>query len=367
MKLTTLFILFVVVISIPDGAYAGEMYDFYTGVRQLGMGGIYTTTVNDETSLLTNPAGLGKIRDLIFTVADPELHGSFNDTQVAKLDNASTVMTIQGLLDALQNAKGVHWHAKAQVFPSLVGPNFGIGLHAKYSYDAELSEDGTIYQLDYTNDFAAVTGFCFRFFGGILKLGFSGRLVDRVEVAKELDGTATNLELANVASEGTGVGVDGGLILSAPVVLFPTVAFVVRDIGNTSYTLNDGMIYTTAERPRDTEQRMDGGISFSPILSNHVRATIGFEYHGINTVADEKDQMRRVHAGTELNVADFFFLRAGLNQRYWTAGLELSSERFQFQVASYGEEIGTVTTSGDTTTINAREDRRWVGKFAFRF
>jgi hypothetical protein len=58
-------------------------------------------------------------------------------------------------------------------------------------------------------------------------------------------------------------------------------------------------------------------------------------------------------------MSDFFFLRAGMNQRYWTGGFEISTQRFQIQGATYGEEIGTVTVP--------REDRRYIGKFAIRF
>jgi hypothetical protein len=61
----------------------------------------------------------------------------------------------------------------------------------------------------------------------------------------------------------------------------------------------------------------------------------------------------------ELNYADALFVRAGMNQRYWTAGLELSIVNYQFQAASYGEEIGD--------DVTPREDRRYVVKFAFRF
>ena len=38
------------------------------------MGGAQVATVNDETSLLVNPAALGKLRDYFITVADPEIH-----------------------------------------------------------------------------------------------------------------------------------------------------------------------------------------------------------------------------------------------------------------------------------------------------
>ena len=49
-----------------------------------------------------------------------------------------------------------------------------------------------------------------------------------------------------------------------------------------------------------------------------------------------------------------------MNQRYWTAGLELAIANYQLQLASYGEEIGT----GPSAT---REDRRYIFKFAYRF
>ena len=52
-------------------------------LRQLGhhqgpiavgvQGGAGIAVVNDETAMLINPAGLGKLRDYIFTIADPEI------------------------------------------------------------------------------------------------------------------------------------------------------------------------------------------------------------------------------------------------------------------------------------------------------
>ena len=52
-----------------------------------------------------------------------------------------------------------------------------------------------------------------------------------------------------------------------------------------------------------------------------------------------------------------------MNQRYWTAGFEVASEKFSWQIASYGEEVGT-TVNGVTTN---KEDRRLTTKIAIRF
>lgn len=359
-RTSILFAFFATFISI-DSAFAQEAYQFYRGVRSLGMGGTYVTTVNDETALLSNPAGLGKLRDTTFTLIDPEIHGGFESTGIATLDKIGKVTDINDLYDTLQNGhRGKHYHAKAQLFPSIVGPNFGFGVLAKYSYDAEVNAAGTNYRLDYTNDYAAVLGFNFSFFGGILKIGAAGRYMTRVELHQDLTAPPTGTYiLKDLASEGSGLAADAGMIITAPIALLPSIGVVLRDIGTTSYNLRNGMIMSTATRPQDTKQSLDVSLGLYPIVSNRTRFTFTADYTSVLTASEETDAMRRIHAGMELNFADFFFLRGGMNQRYWTAGFEFATERFQIQGASYGEEIGVRPLQ--------REDRRFVGKLSFRF
>ena len=348
----------------PQAARSAEIFEFYTGVRQLGMGGAYTGVVNDETALLTNPAGLGKLRDMTITIADPELHGSFNDTGIARIGDVVKITDPTQLKTLLDENRGKHWHLKGQVFPSIVGPNVGFGIHRKVSYDAEMNADGTTFRYDYTSDYAIALGYCFRFFSGIMKVGWAVRAVDRAEIHKDFDTASTTDYSANSnVSAGLGIAGDVGLVITAPVAMLPTLSAVLRDAGGTNYNLTDGSQYSSTTRPERTPQKLDGALSFFPIISNHVRTTFTFEYHDILTASEELDSMKRLHAGLEFNFADFFFLRGGMNQRYWTAGIELASERFQLQAASYGEEIGTATAAG----ITPKEDRRFVGKFAIRF
>ena len=77
---------------------ARERYEFYNGVRQEGMGGASIGVVNDETSLMSNPANLGKLRDSYLTLVDPELTVSGNTTQQI-LDGANPLdlFQIQGV------------------------------------------------------------------------------------------------------------------------------------------------------------------------------------------------------------------------------------------------------------------------------
>lgn len=340
-------------------SWGAESREFYNGVRGLGMGGTGIATANDETALLINPAGLGKLRDYYITVVDPEIELGQDTEKVAGTD----VLKMSDPQDALNKALETPdklMHTRGQIFPSIVVPNFGVGVFAKQTIDSEFDSVNNVFKYDYTQDVAAVFGFNFRFWNGIIKVGASTRIVNRTEIHEDaIDPTRTDLTKGEFQREGMGVGSDAGLILTAPIALLPSLAAVYRDMGRTSYTFNDGMFNNTATKPDQTPETIDAALSISPILGRRVRSTWTAEYRNVMNKEKDKDPMRRWHAGVELNFADAFFLRGGMNQRYWTAGMELSMFNYQFQAASYGEEIGAYPTT--------REDRRYVVKFAFRF
>jgi hypothetical protein len=343
-------------------AFGAERFENFTGIRSLGMGGVAVATVNDETALLSNPAALAKLRTYIITVADPEFSLNTGVQTVSGGRNLADFANPQGLLAALAANPDVHYHSKVQLFPSFVVPNFGFGFFAKISYDSEYVSSQPVnsrYRLDYTNDYAFVLGYSLRIWDGRIKIGVAARVLNRVEAHGYYDETSTSLDFNTIASEGGAIAGDGGLILTAPWKLLPTLAATVHDIGRTTFNQGEGIFYKNGRKPADVPQTVDVGIGIFPIHSNQVRSTFSIEYRDVLTYSEETDQYRRLHVGYELNYADFMFLRAGMNQRYWTAGAELAIQKFQFQVASYGEEIGTVTTP--------REDRRYLGKFSFRF
>ncbi|MGE4130865.1 MAG: hypothetical protein AB7F86_04470 [Bdellovibrionales bacterium] len=338
---------------------AEERYEFYNGVRALGMGGAGVAVVNDETSLLVNPAGLGKLRDYFITIVDPEIEANSKLQTVAGLD-VHKMNDPQTALDKLNQHTGDRIHERVQMFPSIVVPNFGFGIYGKYEVNSEVNTTTNLFEYDYTNDYAMAMGFNLRLFNGIIKIGAAGRAINRTEVRRtDIDPTSTTLSLKTLASSGLGVAGDAGIIISAPIRYLPTIAAVYRDIGRTTYTLRDGMFLKTDTDPTSTPETVDVAMAIFPIMGKRWRSTFTVEYRDVLTVSDETDQMRRTHGGIEFNYADAFFLRGGYHQRYWTAGFELAIINYQIQVASYGEEIGTKDAP--------EEDRRYVAKFAFRF
>lgn len=357
---TLIFIL--LVLFLANLAHAGNYYEAYNGIRSLGMGGANVAVVNDETSLITNPAALGKLRSSYLTIIDPEIHTNGLVKGIME-DNKYNPLKIpykpQDMLDTLKQHPDKHSYSSLYLFPSFVVPNFGFGLLGSYSYDAQYSSAANEMSLQYHNDYSLLIGYNFKFFDGIVKLGFNAKYINRVEAKEDhIAGGSSGLSWDSIVNEGSGFASDVGLILTAPVFYLPTLAAVWHDVGDTSYS-HAGFFYDGRPRPESSKSSIDVGISISPILGKYGRMQITAEVKGVNTLSQEPDKAKRYHAGLEFNIYDKLFIRGGWNQRYWTAGLEIAAVNTQFQLASWGEEVGTPT--------NHQEDRRYGFKFAFRF
>ncbi len=366
MKWTFVFVTFLGLQTLTTAAYAqlGEKFDLFSGARSLGMGDAGIAVVNDETSLLVNPAGLGKLRNFYGTILDPELEMSSNAYGFNSANPISAPTNIEGVKTSLVEKPDAYYYAKGQIFPSFVARNFGIGIFAKQMLAARGNEDGTL-SVKQQDDLALVMGVNFRFFDGRVKLGLTGKAISRIEVDEvaldsTLDLSNASLAAAGQLREGVGVGYDMGLNLTAPWQMLPTLSLVARDMGGTSFDANSGLRGPeTSERPLALKQDIDVAVALFPIHNNFIRSSWTVEYRNLLTNQDDTSKTRYIHAGIEVNLADRFFLRAGYNQGYWTAGFESALENFQFQMATYGEEVGV----GDAKL----EDRRYLAKVGFRF
>lgn len=355
--------MFLIVFLLNRSVFAGEYRTFFEGIRALGMGGAQIAVVNDETALLANPAALGKLRNFYGTIIDPELDFSGNFLTLYQAKPFSGFFDPNDIKQTVLASPGKHYHAGAKFFPSFVAKNFGIGIFSHYLLDMEADSSTIMRHLYYRNDLAFVLGYNIRFFDGRIKLGFNAKLISRQEVDQtNIDtATVTDLSVAALGSEGAGLGTDVALILTAPWKYLPTLSVVARDLGNTKYDQmrNVRPLGNANAAPTATAQDVDIAMALFPIHNKYVRSTWTIEYKGYLTAQNDPDSSKRMHFGWEMNLGDLFFLRAGYNQRYWTAGLELATEKFQFQFASYGEEVGTATRN--------EEDRRVMAKFVFRF
>jgi hypothetical protein len=329
-----------------------EWFELYNNTRSLGMGGASIAVTSDDTSLYRNPANLGSIRDVYGTVFDPEIEGTSNLT--------ASQIDIKSVMNTLSTKNDTYYRAKQQLTPSIVRRNLGFGLIYKNEISAEITSAApTVMDTKYINDVGAVFGANLRLYDGRIKLGASTKFINRIEVQNSTLLNSGPTDLATIGSEGTAVAFDLGLLMQAPWKFIPTMGVVVRDVGDTAFDKKDGLRMRTAMRPAKVKQSVDAALALFPIHSKNFRSVWTLEYSDMTNSRNDTDSAKRVHVGIELNTKDTFFLRLGYNQRYATAGVEVASEYFMWQLSTYGEEIGTKDAP--------REDRRLSMKFALRF
>lgn len=354
-----IFLIPLLIVLTSESSYARERHEFYSGARCQAMGGACIGVVNDETALVVNPAALGKLRDTYGTLLDPEIEiNQLSMNEISK-NSALKAFQLEEIKSILDDNLDKSYHARLQLFPSFVAKNFGIGILGKFNLDARESSNGSTIDTFYRDDLTFILGYNLRFFDGRIKVGFNAKLISRIEVDDPALSAVGPLDYKSIASEGVGLSTDVGIIFTAPWTFLPAITAVVRDVGGTSFDQATGVRMTAASRPQLVKQDVDVAVALFPVHSRFVRSSWTLQYNGLLSLDQEEDKAKRMHGGMEFNFGDVFFMRAGYNQRYWTAGMELASERFQFQVASYGEEIGT--------QVQAEEDRRYTLKVAWRF
>lgn len=343
-----------------NSAFANnEWFESYNNTRSLGMGGASIAITSDETTLYRNPANLGSIRDVYGTVIDPEIEASSNFVKHVTAKSLGKAFEIPEVITVLSPNPNTYYHAKAQLTPSLTMRNFGIGLIYRNEISAEMDSTSTNLDLKYQYDIGAIMGVNLRLFDGRIKVGASAKLLNRIEVVNSALPVSGPTDLATLGSEGTALAFDGGLLIQMPWTYIPTLGVVVRDIGDTKFDKRDGLRLAANSRPATVIQSVDVALGLFPIHANQLRSVWTLEYSDVANSRNDTDNAKRIHFGTELNVRDLFFFRAGYNQRYWTAGFEIAAEKLQWQVSSYGEEVGTEDSP--------KEDRRYSTKISLRF
>lgn len=338
-----------------------EIREYFNGARMMGMGGASIAVVNDETALLSNPAGLGKLRDSYGTLLDPEFDLGQNVNGLYQDSPFTSPLDLGQVANSLNRSKNTYYHFRTQLFPSFVVKNFGIGIFYKYVLDLKMNAAGTAVETFYQEDAALHLGYNFRFFDGRVKLGVAGKLVSRIELNQAALAYPGNFGLQPLGTEGAAIGVDVGLNLSAPWTWLPTLAIVARDVGGTQFTAGKNLRYMPSTAPVPTPMTQDLDVAFAvfPIHANRTRSSFTIEAQKIMAAATSTAQTKYLHLGYEYNYADIFFFRAGMNGPWYTTGLELASENVQFQFATYGEDVGQGAT--------LLEDRRYIVKFTLRF
>lgn len=347
--------------SLPALAYMDPVNrEWFSTAKALSMGNAGIATADDPaTAMFYNPAALSALRNPTFEVFNPQFDMSTGNFSAAGgVKNLSKLTSLERTYELLNAKRGTPISLGTSVYPNISAKNFGFGILARWETGAYVDGNGALHYRSQTAVIPTM-GTSIGFFRGLWKFGVAVRAIQLTE-ANESTTVTSNIGYTKNAHEGFGFGLDFGTMLTFPWDALPTLAFVARDIGDTSLKQTP-FIKTaggTVDRPH-IKQSYDGGFSIAPKVGNSSVLKIAAEYRDILDASGTKGG-RKVNLGFDLTLARYFSVRWGVSQGYWSLGIGLSGKSASLDLGTYGKELST-------TEFRSVEDRRLTLRYSNRF
>ena len=355
----------------------------YVSTRALGMGNAFTAVADDYNAIFYNPAMLAwrqraELRMFVRAAATPQtlkLYGEINDAGKA-------ADPTQAYSDLITKHYGETFYLRAPTLgAAYVRPNWGIAF-----IPADLSLDAAVHRqigpslnvnsyLDSTLAYAYSRKVNWFGKGHLTSWGATVKTIHRFNVNEALLAAdlAQNQTIwdTQMATSGLTFDLDAAFAWRPPIptgtfgfvrYLRPTFSVVGRNLVDEGYPVNLHILKNGgAGQPPKLQRRMDVGTKlelprfwvFEPKFALDVR-----------DIGHDMFTMRKgFHVGTEMYWRMYNWWKgywsAGLNQGYWTLGFGGRFSIFQLELASYGEEMGTIA--------RPKENRRYVAELSLAF
>lgn len=363
---------FILVASTPS--FAVKSLDFtihqqYTSTRALGMGNAFIAVADDHNAMFYNPAGLAYRKDSQFHGfirggIDPTIMDLTSEIEEAESQPDSE----QAIADVIESKYGKHYYTRATTGGMYVRPRWGFAfIPADVSMDISVHQQvGPTLNVNGYADTTLATSYGRRvswWKGHEIAWGTTVKAIHRVHVGQSILAAqlveGKDLFEEKDANEGMTIDADLGILWKLkPTGLMrhirPTLAFVIRNIGDYGYPFQFDLINEQTGEPPKLGRRFDLGSKFQlkkfwvfdPKLAIDMR-DMGHE---------NWTPLKGLHGGVELYWTMYKWWKGhwavGVNQGYWTAGFGARLGWFQMDLASFGEEVGT--------SISRQENRRYM-------
>ncbi len=327
-----------------------------TSGRALAMGNAFISKVDDSSAVFYNPAGLG-------TVRYPHLHlsnfaietnkglvgtatsGTISDAS----SNISNLFSLDGMRKILKDSTGTIGHSRIHALPNFTARYFSMGfLFAKRSRAVVNNMTATGLEIADRTDIGPYAALNLSLFGGVIKLGASGIILNRKEIKQSYDPNATLNISADAYSEGTAAIVTSGAKLTLPITFLPTFSATMHN------SLKKKFSARKAGAPTTIPSSIDVGFSITPQIGTVTRVHLEANYKDISGASTEDvSATRKLLLGMELDFNRTFFFRFGYGDGFGSAGLGVRTKKLEFDLTTYAVD----TTS---STFRGKEDRRFV-------
>jgi len=325
--------------------FAGELVEYHTSVRALGMGNAYSAVVADKDSLFYNPAGLSRVTGFNVTLAD--IAGG--------VDRADMVTTVQDMRSSTSYANtikqqiGKNLWAGGSGMAAITAPGVGFAAFDKLEAAATLSNPAAPnLDLRFYNDIGFAAGVSVSLLPA-LHIGVSGMRISRTgadfDIGVATLGSLSSQDLSNrLQSKGAAYSGTVGIVAVLPENMTnPRISGVYKNVGVSMFTQESGTEYLGR-----LQSELDLGFAFD-VPAGPILITTSFDYKYANLA--EEQVGKKLHFGTEINLFTLS-ARGGFSQGYYTVGAGIDLGFLKADAATYGVELGEYP--------GQKEDRRYV-------
>ncbi len=327
--------------------------------RALAMGNAFICKVDDATSVLYNPAGLGTVRYPHFHLANFQVEfnqdwaGLSTSGELSEFtDKFTSSLDVEGLRKLMLESPGLLTHSRLSFLPNFTTRYFSMGYLFSTSTRATLgTETGAKFEFANRRDQGPYLGLNLSLFGGVIKIGAAGFYLMRQEMIKDVD-KDTAIEVGNDEfNRGSGVIVNGGLKVTLPWAGLPTIAASIHNAFDQDFS-SEGV-----GPPTKIRKSITAGISIAPHISRGIRMHIEANLKDINNAHPEVNSRRKSMLGVEFDIYRILFIRFGYGDGFGTAGAGVKSKNFEIDVSTYALD----TTSNE---FQGEQDRRFIFSFS---
>jgi len=348
-------------VLIPQSAIYGLSFndavfpELATSGRALAMGNAFLNRADDSSAVFYNPAGLGTVRYGHFHLSNFTLEsnkGWLQLTTGGKITDAmssfSDGFNLDGFRKLLVDNKGTLAHTRFHMLPNLTTRYFSTGYLFSRRYKGYLgAEAGDQFEYAYRQDHGPYMALNLSLFGGVIKLGASGIMLQRNELIGTGDPSITLDPQDNDYNKGSALIVTAGGRITLPITYLPTISYVMHNALDKAFTGR------AAGAPTEIKQTVDVGFSITPQWGRNTRAHFEINYKDMDKIYTDVSVARRIIAGMELDFSRVMYVRLGYGDGFGSFGLGIKSKRLEFDLTTYA-----VDTTG--ASYRGKEDRRFT-------
>ncbi|MGZ3710881.1 MAG: hypothetical protein ACXVBE_03955 [Bdellovibrionota bacterium] len=336
--------------------------EWLSSTRALSMGNVGIASAEDSvTTMFYNPAALTKNKRTTLELFNPQVEFG---TGVFKVSNTSTSYGKNMGLESVQPLLQAHPHKASylgySLYPNVSAQNFGFGIGWKEQAVSYINSQD---KLEYHSKYLMIPtmGISMNLLGNRFRLGAAVRGIQATENNRVVDATATGIGYKLDPQQGFGIGLDAGAMLSLPWAGLPTLGFVARNLGDTSFS--QAAPYPRSQGTPTAHDKVkmtyDTGLAIQPKMGQRNSFTLAADFRDALNVS-KTNMLRHLNVGSEIGYGKVFFFRFGFSQGYLTGGFGLNSKFGSIDIGTYGEEL-------DARNFREIEDRRVSIRFAVKF